>query len=160
MFSGYCLAAMSQFKGKKLHEKRCLSRLQISVILLIITNIPMAFYMSLFHQVSFLFANIVLASCRSMDFFFFLLLHYFHLCLISYTHCGREEQKMLCIICQKKPMMEEWRVSSSSCLVIQHLTTLPYITTYLCAFWTALLGGYFLCTLKCNRSNLSYFEMQ
>ena len=71
MFSGYCLAAMSQFKGKKLHEKRCLSRLQISVILLIITNIPMAFYMSLFHQVSFLFANIVLASCRSMDFFSF-----------------------------------------------------------------------------------------
>lgn len=30
-------------------------------------------------------------------------------------------------------------MSSSSCLVIQHLTTLPYITTYLCAFWTALL---------------------
>ena len=77
MFSGYCLAAMSQFKGKKLHEKRCLSRLQISVILLIITNIPMAFYMSLFHQVSFLFANVVLDSCCSMD-YFFLLLHYFH----------------------------------------------------------------------------------
>jgi len=50
MFSGYCLAAMSQFKRKNLHEKRCLSRLQLSVILLIITNIPMAFYMSLFHQ--------------------------------------------------------------------------------------------------------------
>jgi phosphatidylinositol glycan class B len=50
MFSGYCLAAMSQFKGKNLHGKRCLSGLQLSVILLIITNVPMALYMSLFHQ--------------------------------------------------------------------------------------------------------------
>ncbi|XP_066366923.1 mannosyltransferase APTG1-like [Miscanthus floridulus] len=50
MFSGYCLAAMSQFKGKNQHGKRNLSRLQLSVILLVITNVPMALYMSLFHQ--------------------------------------------------------------------------------------------------------------
>ncbi|XP_066366754.1 mannosyltransferase APTG1-like [Miscanthus floridulus] len=50
MFSGYCLAAMSQFKGKNQHGKRSLSRLQLSVILLVITNVPMALYMSLFHQ--------------------------------------------------------------------------------------------------------------
>ncbi|KAM3259147.1 hypothetical protein ACQJBY_050751 [Aegilops geniculata] len=50
MFSGYFLAAMSQFKGKNLHGKRHFSRLQLSVILLIITNIPMALYMSLCHQ--------------------------------------------------------------------------------------------------------------
>ncbi|EMS61805.1 GPI mannosyltransferase 3 [Triticum urartu] len=50
MFSGYFLAAMSQFKGKNLHGKRHFSRLQLSVILLIITNVPMALYMSLFHQ--------------------------------------------------------------------------------------------------------------
>ncbi|KAL5199441.1 hypothetical protein ABZP36_020644 [Zizania latifolia] len=50
MFSGYILAAMTQFKGKGLHEKRHLSRLQLSVILLILTNVPMALYMSLFHQ--------------------------------------------------------------------------------------------------------------
>jgi hypothetical protein len=62
--------------------------------------------------------------------FFLLLLRYFHLCLIRNILCGREERKMLCIICQKKPMMEEWRVSSFSCLVIQHLTTLPCITMY------------------------------
>ena len=52
MFSGYFLAAISQFKGKNLHGKRQFSRLQLSVILLIITNVPMALYMSLFHQVS------------------------------------------------------------------------------------------------------------
>ncbi|KAM0841785.1 hypothetical protein ACQ4PT_058791 [Festuca glaucescens] len=50
MFSGYCLASMSQFKGKSLHEKRHFSKLQLSVILLVITNVPMALYMSLFHQ--------------------------------------------------------------------------------------------------------------
>ncbi|XP_044955801.1 mannosyltransferase APTG1-like [Hordeum vulgare subsp. vulgare] len=50
MFSGYFLAAMSQFKGKNLHGKRDFSRLQLSVIFLIITNVPMALYMSLFHQ--------------------------------------------------------------------------------------------------------------
>ncbi|XP_062224342.1 mannosyltransferase APTG1 [Phragmites australis] len=50
MFSGYCLAAMSQFKGKNVHGKGRLSRLQLSVILLIVTNVPMALYMSLFHQ--------------------------------------------------------------------------------------------------------------
>ncbi|XP_071677501.1 mannosyltransferase APTG1 [Lolium perenne] len=50
MFSGYCLASMSQFKGKSLHEKRLFSKLQLSVILLVITNVPMALYMSLFHQ--------------------------------------------------------------------------------------------------------------
>jgi hypothetical protein len=69
MFSGYCLAAMAQFKGKNLHGRRCLSRLQLSVILLIITNVPMALYMSLFHQVSFFYANIILASYCSMAFF-------------------------------------------------------------------------------------------
>ncbi|KAL6629703.1 hypothetical protein ACP70R_029468 [Stipagrostis hirtigluma subsp. patula] len=50
MFSGYCLAAMSQPKGKHLHGKRRLSRLKLCVILLIVTNVPMALYMSLFHQ--------------------------------------------------------------------------------------------------------------
>ncbi|KQJ92856.1 hypothetical protein BRADI_3g01150v3 [Brachypodium distachyon] len=50
MFSGYCLAAMSQFKGKTPHRKRHFSRLQLSVIFLIITNVPMALYMSLLHQ--------------------------------------------------------------------------------------------------------------
>ncbi|KAJ1277496.1 hypothetical protein BS78_04G008400 [Paspalum vaginatum] len=50
MFSGYYLAAMSQFKSKNQHAKRCLSKLQLSVILLIITNVPMALYMSLLHQ--------------------------------------------------------------------------------------------------------------
>lgn len=50
MFSGYCLASMSQSKGKNQHRKGSLSRLQLSVILLVITNVPMALYMSLFHQ--------------------------------------------------------------------------------------------------------------
>uniref|UniRef100_J3L8V6 Mannosyltransferase n=1 Tax=Oryza brachyantha TaxID=4533 RepID=J3L8V6_ORYBR len=50
MFSGYNLAAMVQFKGKGCNEKGHLSRLQLSVILLILTNLPMALYMSLFHQ--------------------------------------------------------------------------------------------------------------
>ncbi|XP_021303320.1 GPI mannosyltransferase 3 isoform X2 [Sorghum bicolor] len=50
MFSGYCLAAMSQLKAKNQHGKRSLSRLQLSVILLVITNVPMSLYMSLFHQ--------------------------------------------------------------------------------------------------------------
>ncbi|KAK3155812.1 hypothetical protein QOZ80_2AG0099000 [Eleusine coracana subsp. coracana] len=50
MFAGYCLAIMSQLKGKNLQRKGHLSRLQFSVILLIITNVPMALYMSLFHQ--------------------------------------------------------------------------------------------------------------
>ncbi|CAN6271138.1 unnamed protein product [Urochloa humidicola] len=50
MFSGYCLAALPQSKGKILHGKKRLSRLQLSVILLIITNVPMALYMSLYHQ--------------------------------------------------------------------------------------------------------------
>lgn len=47
MFSGYCLAAMSQFKGK---TKRHFSRLQLSVTFLVITNVPMTLYMSLLHQ--------------------------------------------------------------------------------------------------------------
>ncbi|KAF8677294.1 hypothetical protein HU200_046780 [Digitaria exilis] len=50
MFSGYCLAATSQLKSKNMHGKRWPSSLQLSVILLIITNVPMALYMSLFHQ--------------------------------------------------------------------------------------------------------------
>ncbi|TVU44671.1 hypothetical protein EJB05_04119 [Eragrostis curvula] len=50
MFSGYCLATMSQVKGKNLEGKGRFSRLQLSVILLILTNVPMALYMSLFHQ--------------------------------------------------------------------------------------------------------------
>jgi phosphatidylinositol glycan class B len=69
MFSGYCLAAMSQFKGKNQHGKRCLSRLQLSVILLVMTNVPMALYMSLFHQVSFPYFNIVVLLYTSMDYF-------------------------------------------------------------------------------------------
>jgi phosphatidylinositol glycan class B len=52
MFSGYNLAAMAQFKGKGRSEKGHLSRFQLSVILLILTNVPMALYMSLYHQVS------------------------------------------------------------------------------------------------------------
>ncbi|KAF0913032.1 hypothetical protein E2562_019806 [Oryza meyeriana var. granulata] len=50
MFSGYNLAAMAQFKGKGHSEKGPLSRLQLSVILLILTNVPVALYMSLYHQ--------------------------------------------------------------------------------------------------------------
>uniref|UniRef100_A0A0E0JKE4 Mannosyltransferase n=1 Tax=Oryza punctata TaxID=4537 RepID=A0A0E0JKE4_ORYPU len=50
MFSGYNLAAMAQLKGKGRNEKGRLSRLQLSVILLILTNVPMALYMSLYHQ--------------------------------------------------------------------------------------------------------------
>jgi len=69
MLSGYCLAAMSPFKGKNQHGKRSLSRLQLSVILLIITNVPMALYMSLFHQVSFPYFNIVVLLYASMDYF-------------------------------------------------------------------------------------------
>ncbi|EEE56164.1 hypothetical protein OsJ_05068 [Oryza sativa Japonica Group] len=47
---GYNLAAMAQFKGKGRSEKGHLSRFQLSVILLILTNVPMALYMSLYHQ--------------------------------------------------------------------------------------------------------------
>ncbi|AQK67798.1 Alg9-like mannosyltransferase family [Zea mays] len=50
MFSGYCLASMSRSKGKNQHRKDSLSRMQPFVILLVITNVPMALYMSLFHQ--------------------------------------------------------------------------------------------------------------
>uniref|UniRef100_A0A0D9YL87 Mannosyltransferase n=1 Tax=Oryza glumipatula TaxID=40148 RepID=A0A0D9YL87_9ORYZ len=50
MFSGYNLAAMAQFKGKGRSEKGHLSRFRLSVILLILTNVPMALYMSLYHQ--------------------------------------------------------------------------------------------------------------
>ena len=53
---------MSEFKGKNQHGKRSLSRLQLSVIFLVITNVPMALYMSLFHQVSFPYFNIVYCS--------------------------------------------------------------------------------------------------
>ncbi|AQK67788.1 Alg9-like mannosyltransferase family [Zea mays] len=53
MFSGYCLASMSRSKGKNQHRKDSLSRMQPFVILLVITNVPMALYMSLFHQVGF-----------------------------------------------------------------------------------------------------------
>jgi len=70
MFSGYCLAAMSQFKGKNQHGKRSLSRLQLSVILLVITNVPMALYMSLFHQVSFPYFNIVVLLYATRDYSF------------------------------------------------------------------------------------------
>ncbi|KAM0838510.1 hypothetical protein ACQ4PT_060924 [Festuca glaucescens] len=52
----------------------------------------------------------------------------------------REELKMLCFICQKKPMMEELTVSSFSCHAIRRLITLAYIAAYLCAFWTVLPG--------------------
>lgn len=157
MFSGYCLASMSQSKGKNQHRKGSLSRLQLSVILLVITNVPMALYMSLFHQVGFPYFNIFVLLYASMD-------HFCCLSIISIypifnIHCGRGEQKMLCIICQKKPMMEEWGVFSFSCLVIQHLTTQPYITIYLCVFWTALLGGYFICFLMKKIVNLSYLYL-
>uniref|UniRef100_A0A0E0MYF9 Mannosyltransferase n=1 Tax=Oryza rufipogon TaxID=4529 RepID=A0A0E0MYF9_ORYRU len=50
MFSGHNLAAMAQLKGKGHNEKGRLSRLKLSVILLILTNVPMALYMSLYHQ--------------------------------------------------------------------------------------------------------------
>lgn len=69
MFSGYCLASMSQSKGKNQHRKGSLSRLQLSVILLVITNVPMALYMSLFHQVGFPYFNIFVLLYASMDHF-------------------------------------------------------------------------------------------
>uniref|UniRef100_A0A0D3EQH2 Mannosyltransferase n=1 Tax=Oryza barthii TaxID=65489 RepID=A0A0D3EQH2_9ORYZ len=47
---GHNLAAMAQLKGKGHNEKGRLSRLKLSVILLILTNVPMALYMSLYHQ--------------------------------------------------------------------------------------------------------------
>lgn len=56
MFSGYSLAAMSKLdvsdtKRKKPHRlARCPSRLQLTVCFLLVTNLPMALYMSLVHQ--------------------------------------------------------------------------------------------------------------
>jgi hypothetical protein len=159
---------MSEFKGKSLHGKRHFSRLQLSVLLLVITNVPMALYMSLFHQVShflcvyvstsFLFL-LFIGLFRAYLFYRLLLLfcYYFWLVFLSNIlflmltcsyiaictfRCDREELKMLCFICQEKPMMEELTVSSFSCLAIRHLITLAYTAAYLCAFWTVPPGIY------------------
>ena len=150
---------MSQFKGKKLHEKRCLSRLQISVILLIITNIPMAFYMSLFHQVSFLFANIVLVSCRSMDFFLFasplfpFMSHQLH----SLWQRGTED-----VMYYLSKEAHDGRVKSVLFLMPCHST--PYYSTLHynipMRFLDCTPRWLFPLYFEMNRSNLSYFEMQ
>ncbi|XP_010278015.1 PREDICTED: GPI mannosyltransferase 3 [Nelumbo nucifera] len=56
MFSGYSLAAMripisSDGKSKRsLHHTRCHKRMQLAVLFLLVTNLPMALYMSLVHQ--------------------------------------------------------------------------------------------------------------
>ncbi|XP_020115189.1 GPI mannosyltransferase 3-like isoform X1 [Ananas comosus] len=55
MFSGYCLAAMSKPDmpdTKKSPDNRTIhkSRVQLAVLFLVVTNIPMALYMSLVHQ--------------------------------------------------------------------------------------------------------------
>ncbi|KAI0531492.1 hypothetical protein KFK09_001048 [Dendrobium nobile] len=55
MFSGYSLAALSQSKPSRIEKgrflgMRCTSRIQLSILFLIATNIPMALYMSLVHQ--------------------------------------------------------------------------------------------------------------
>jgi len=62
MFSGYSLAAIegprsARYKGKessKTHT-RCSPKMGIAILFLLATNIPMALYMSLIHQVSLLF---------------------------------------------------------------------------------------------------------
>ncbi|KAG0462277.1 hypothetical protein HPP92_020753, partial [Vanilla planifolia] len=55
MFSGYSLAALSPSKQPGLNKgrpsrTRCPSRMQLSILFLIATNVPMALYMSLLHQ--------------------------------------------------------------------------------------------------------------
>ncbi|PKA55335.1 Dol-P-Man:Man(7)GlcNAc(2)-PP-Dol alpha-1,6-mannosyltransferase [Apostasia shenzhenica] len=53
IFSGYTLAAFSRHKHPKRKRSlgmRCPSRMQMSILFLIATNVPMALYMSLVHQ--------------------------------------------------------------------------------------------------------------
>lgn len=80
MFSGHNLAAMAQLKGKGHNEKGRLSRLKLSVILLILTNVPMALYMSLYHQVSTTLSKHVLYVCV-----FWVNLVAFYLCLVNFS---------------------------------------------------------------------------
>lgn len=64
MFSGYSLAAIedpgsARYKGKessKTHT-RCPTKMRIAILFLLATNIPMALYMSLVHQVSLFFPS-------------------------------------------------------------------------------------------------------
>lgn len=63
MFSGYSLAAIedpgsARYKGKESSKShtRCPGKMKIAILFLLATNIPMALYMSLVHQVSLLFS--------------------------------------------------------------------------------------------------------
>lgn len=67
MFSGYSLAAMSKLDVSAKREKhqlltRCPSRLQLTVSFLLLTNIPMALYMSMVHQVRLMFYTVEVLS--------------------------------------------------------------------------------------------------
>jgi hypothetical protein len=66
---------MAQCPGRNLQHKGCVSRLKLSVIFLIVTNVPMALYMSLFHQVSFfhvnIFCNLLFSGIDLLIYFWF-----------------------------------------------------------------------------------------
>jgi phosphatidylinositol glycan class B len=62
MFSGYYLAVIEdpgagspEYKGKKFSKKynKCSPKMIVAILFLLATNIPMALYMSLVHQVSY-----------------------------------------------------------------------------------------------------------
>lgn len=65
MFSGYSLAELSDSDSKRKNTKassRRPSRAQVAILFLVATNVPMALYMSLVHQVSLIlcyFANFI-----------------------------------------------------------------------------------------------------
>jgi GPI mannosyltransferase 3 len=60
MFSGYSLAVIEdpgagslEYKGKGFSKKKkCPPKMTVAILFLLATNIPMALYMSLVHQVS------------------------------------------------------------------------------------------------------------